>query len=459
MRARRRRARRALGRSAILRRMDERVAPGPSRRRRRDRPAPGRGAPAHRGRAAGHAGRALPAADAPAGLRRGRSPRGRVATCSMSAATRGTGRCGSCRSPGASWAWTSRPGRSRPPRRARSTGGRSSSLSERLRAPVPDDASFDLVTSFQVLEHVPDPSVFLAELSRVTRPGGSGHPRDAECGDPAVPGHDALESLPRPGVPGGRAARAAGRCVRRRRGARACSVRPSCTRPRSAASMRRDSGSAGRRKPRLDARPRAWRRRRVPRPPAAAAGRRDRPWVWRAARAVTPAVVRGWARSLRHASGAQAAQRPPIAVAERPPMAAVEPPIADAATPPEPIDLEAFLRFTVDDLWYAATDLDRAMDLLAICAWAATTRAPDPCPGGSTRSPCYTLRPVRRPRGDRLTRWGCSSAGRAPRSHRGGQGFESPHLHHRSTSGAWPCRATAPPVRAAVPDVVPAARA
>jgi putative membrane protein len=26
--------------------------------------------------------------------------------------------------------------------------------------------------------------------------------------------------------------------------------------------------------------------------------------------------------------------------------------------------------------------------------------------------------------------WGCSSAGRAPRSHRGGQGFESPHLHH-----------------------------
>ena len=27
--------------------------------------------------------------------------------------------------------------------------------------------------------------------------------------------------------------------------------------------------------------------------------------------------------------------------------------------------------------------------------------------------------------------WGCSSAGRAPRSHRGGQGFESPHLHHR----------------------------
>ncbi len=28
--------------------------------------------------------------------------------------------------------------------------------------------------------------------------------------------------------------------------------------------------------------------------------------------------------------------------------------------------------------------------------------------------------------------WGCSSAGRALRSHRRGQGFESPHLHHSS---------------------------
>ena len=28
--------------------------------------------------------------------------------------------------------------------------------------------------------------------------------------------------------------------------------------------------------------------------------------------------------------------------------------------------------------------------------------------------------------------WGCSSIGRAPRSQRGGQGFESPHLHHPS---------------------------
>ncbi len=28
--------------------------------------------------------------------------------------------------------------------------------------------------------------------------------------------------------------------------------------------------------------------------------------------------------------------------------------------------------------------------------------------------------------------WGCSSAGRAPASHAGGQGFKSPHLHQYS---------------------------
>jgi hypothetical protein len=39
-----------------------------------------------------------------------------------------------------------------------------------------------------------------------------------------------------------------------------------------------------------------------------------------------------------------------------------------------------------------------------------------------------------------LSRWACSSVGRAPRSQRGGQGFEPPHVHHskqtrRSTCG------------------------
>ena len=34
---------------------------------------------------------------------------------------------------------------------------------------------------------------------------------------------------------------------------------------------------------------------------------------------------------------------------------------------PPSMDLEAFLRFSVADLFYADTDLDRAMDLLAVC--------------------------------------------------------------------------------------------
>ena len=46
------------------------------------------------------------------------------------------------------------------------------------------------------------------------------------------------------------------------------------------------------------------------------------------------------------------------------------------------------------------------------------------------RGPCYHSEPVARPWTKRGRSWGCSSAGRAPRSHRGGQGFESPHLHH-----------------------------
>jgi 2-polyprenyl-3-methyl-5-hydroxy-6-metoxy-1,4-benzoquinol methylase len=36
-----------------------------------------------------------------------------------------------------------------------------------------DDASFDVVTAFDVLEHVPDDSVVLAEMLRVLRPGGT----------------------------------------------------------------------------------------------------------------------------------------------------------------------------------------------------------------------------------------------------------------------------------------------
>jgi hypothetical protein len=39
------------------------------------------------------------------------------------------------------------------------------------------------------------------------------------------------------------------------------------------------------------------------------------------------------------------------------------------------MDLETFLRFSVDDLFYADQDLDRAMDLLAICGLDAQAAA------------------------------------------------------------------------------------
>ena len=50
---------------------------------------------------------------------------------------------------------------------------------------------------------------------------------------------------------------------------------------------------------------------------------------------------------------------------------------------------------------------------------SCAARADTPAPVGADEAGWYT-RPS----------WGCSSAGRALRSHRRGQGFESPHLHH-----------------------------
>ena len=61
--------------------------------------------------------------------------------------------------------------------------------------------------------------------------------------------------------------------------------------------------------------------------------------------------------------------------------------------------------------------------------WPPETWPPETGPSRATL-------PGRSTRFDRVwLPWGCSSAGRAPRSHRGGQGFESPHLHHRGSVG------------------------
>lgn len=92
------------------------------------------------------------------------------------------------------------------------------------------------------------------------------------------------------------------------------------------------------------------------------ADRAARPLPVRVVRAVLPAFARAWLRSIVR-PGANRAGRPAS-------TAAVEPtPAADAAPAVEPplMDLETFLQFSVADLFYADTDLDRAMDLLAIC--------------------------------------------------------------------------------------------
>ena len=85
----------------------------------------------------------------------------------------------------------------------------------------------------------------------------------------------------------------------------------------------------------------------------AAAG--PRPLPVRLARAVLPDVVRVWLRSTLR----------PKRSATPPPLSRPRPPAELQPLPEPPPNLEAFLRFTVDDLEYRTTDLDRSMDLLA----------------------------------------------------------------------------------------------
>ena len=70
---------------------------------------------------------------------------------------------------------------------------------------------------------------------------------------------------------------------------------------------------------------------------------------------------------------------------------------------------------------------------------------PRDCRASGRRNP---VRPAGRgPRATLGRPWGCSSAGRAPRSHRGGQGFESPHLHHPNPDYVVRARSGTPSAR------------
>ena len=244
--------------------------------------------------------------------------------------------------------------------------------------PFPD-ASFDLVTSFQVLEHVPDPLVFLRELARMLRPGGLAILATPNAATRLYPGmapwnrfhvHEYVATelaellrgvFPRVTVLGMfgapelyeteiRRVDAARQRIRRKEEAEA---------RRHVARAAAEADVAARR---TSARPR-------------------RPWPIRVARAIVPPAARAWLRSVVSGRGSV---RPSASVAPAS-GTALAAATATIATSPEAratsverevsVDLEAFLRFTVDDLWYAGTDLERAMDLLAVCELGAGTAA------------------------------------------------------------------------------------
>jgi SAM-dependent methyltransferase len=220
------------------------------------------------------------------------------------------------------------------------------------------DASFDLVTSFQVLEHVPDATAFLGELARVARPGGMVILATPNAATRLYPGMtpwnrfhvheylaDELEGLLRGvfatvtvlgmfGVPELYETE-----IRRVDGARQRIRRKEAAAARQAAHAAAAAKAA-----------------------AGTAARRNRPLPLRIARAVLPAFARAWLRSIVRPPMNGVVRRVPVATA---PLDA--PATESPAVEPPSADLEAFLRFSVDDLSYSASDLDRAMDLLAIC--------------------------------------------------------------------------------------------
>ena len=226
-----------------------------------------------------------------------------------------------------------------------------------LELPFPDD-SFDLVTSFQVLEHVPDPLVFLRELTRVTRPGGRVILATPNAATRLYPGmrpwnrfhvHEYLADELHAMLEGEFAS------VRVLGMFGAPELYETEIRRVDAARQRI------RRKEEAEAKREAAATEAARRRATAAAPHRPRSLPVRIARAVLPDPVRAWIRSTIGSRSAPVAHPVATTAAAKPPA-----PVMPPAAPPS-IDLEAFLRFTVDDLWYAETDLERAMDLLAIC--------------------------------------------------------------------------------------------
>lgn len=213
------------------------------------------------------------------------------------------------------------------------------------------DASFDLVTSFQVLEHVPDPIPYLVGLRRVTRPGGLvilATPNAATRLDPGMtPWNrfhvreyraDELREL------------LAGVFEDVR-------VRGMFGTPTLYETEIRRVDAARQRLRRIAAAERqaAERSKEGAAPSPSPRSKAPVSLPRRAARRFLPGAIR---RGLRSALGAAPGPGPGQAT----------PPPAPAPSAPDPaMSLDEFLRFEVADLFYADHDLERAMDLLAIC--------------------------------------------------------------------------------------------
>ncbi len=234
--------------------------------------------------------------------------------------------------------------------------------------------SFDLVTSFQVLEHVPDATAFLRELARVLRPGGIVILATPNAATRLYPGMtpwnrfhvheyraDELTELLGTVFAGVQVLGMVG----------APELYETETRRVDAARQRirrKEETAARQETARAAAAARAQARRSAP--------LASRPWPVRVARAVVPGPVRAWLRSVaRPATGARPVPSAGSESATTPTVA--EPVAVQTPEAAPPVDLEASLRFTVDDLWYVETDLDRSMDLLAVCeVHSATGSAP-----------------------------------------------------------------------------------
>lgn len=226
-----------------------------------------------------------------------------------------------------------------------------------LGLPFPDH-SFDLVTSFQVVEHVADPVPYLQEIRRVLRPGGIAilttpnaairldpgmtpwnrfHVREYRAAElEAALGEvfDGVEVLGMFGVPTLYDLEIA-RVDANRRGVRA---RQAAAAAKAAAAAAKAAAAAA--------------------PPAA-----PRP-------APAPSLTRRVRRRLgrtsmgRWARGALGRTAPPPAPVGSAPAATV--PAQPQPVPPA-ADVVDFAAYTVDDLLYSGRDLDRSMDLMAIC--------------------------------------------------------------------------------------------